>query len=218
MPIPSDLPIPERKSAKDRAYLQIQQWIINGTLQPEEKINDSELAEALGVSRTPIREALQLLNEDGFVEMKPGVVTQVTQVKPEDAVLIFPPLASLQALAAEIAAKDMNQETIKELRGINEMFTEAIQAGDHRAALQWDERFHDIIVDSIENPYISKTTLSLQSHVRRLFYHDSIKLTEESIEEHEQIIHAMEKRDSKTAAEVTRINFFRPIDHDYPLQ
>ncbi|WP_308215511.1 FCD domain-containing protein [Sinobaca sp. H24] len=150
--------------------------------------------------------------------MKPGVVTQVTQVKPEDAVLIFPPLASLQALAAEIAAKDMNQETIKELRGINEMFTEAIQAGDHRAALQWDERFHDIIVDSIENPYISKTTLSLQSHVRRLFYHDSIKLTEESIEEHEQIIHAMEKRDSKTAAEVTRINFFRPIDHDYPLQ
>ncbi|RKD76008.1 MULTISPECIES: GntR family transcriptional regulator [Sinobaca] len=218
MPIPSDLPIPERKSAKDRAYLQIQKWIIDGTLQPEEKINDSELAEALGVSRTPIREALQLLNEDGFVAMKPGVVTQVTQVKPEDAVLIFPPLAALQALAAEIAAKNMEEPMIEELRNVNEQFTEAIQDGDYRAALKWDEKFHDIIVDSIRNPYISKTTLSLQSHVRRLFYHDSIILTEESIEEHDQIIYAMEKRDPETAAEVTRTNFFRPIDHDYPLR
>ena len=71
MPIPTDHAKPIRITAKENAFNQLQQWIIDGTLHPGEKLNDTELAEALGVSRTPIRESLQLLEVQGFVKMYP---------------------------------------------------------------------------------------------------------------------------------------------------
>ena len=77
MPIPTNFAVPGRISAKDRSFSQIQRWIIDGTLQPGEKLNDADLAGALGVSRTPIREALQLLEGQGLVEMHPGKDTRV---------------------------------------------------------------------------------------------------------------------------------------------
>ena len=73
MPIPQNYSAPVKLSAKDRAYNQIQEWIVDGTLVPNEKINDAQLANALGISRTPVREALQLLALQGLVAMKPGV-------------------------------------------------------------------------------------------------------------------------------------------------
>ena len=63
---------PGRISAKSLVLNQLQTWIIEGVLKPNEKINDGELAEALGVSRTPVREALQILELSGLVEMVPG--------------------------------------------------------------------------------------------------------------------------------------------------
>ena len=101
MPIPIDHTKPVRTTAKLHAFNQLQQWIIDGTLQPDEKLNDIELAQALGVSRTPIRESLQLLESQGFVSMQPGRATQVTPVEPEDIYNLLPPLAALQALYIE---------------------------------------------------------------------------------------------------------------------
>ena len=66
MPIPQNYSAPVKLSAKDRAYNQIQEWIVDGTLVPNEKINDAQLANALGISRTPVREALQLLALQGL--------------------------------------------------------------------------------------------------------------------------------------------------------
>ena len=90
MPIPTDHAKPLRISAKDNAFNQLQQWIIDGTLHPGEKLNDTELAGALGVSRTPIRESLQLLEVQGFVKMYPGKATQVTEVDKESITDLLP--------------------------------------------------------------------------------------------------------------------------------
>ena len=111
MPIPSNYTKPKRKTAKENAFNQIQQWIIDGTLHPGEKLNDTELAGALGVSRTPIRESLQLLEVQGFVEMFPGKATQVTEVDKESITDLLPPLAALQALSAELAIPHLTEET-----------------------------------------------------------------------------------------------------------
>ncbi len=72
MPIPQNYQKQERLSAKSLVLNQLQDWIIEGVLQPDEKIHDGELAKALGVSRTPVREALQVLEISGLVEMVPG--------------------------------------------------------------------------------------------------------------------------------------------------
>lgn len=215
MPIPSNFLTPNRLSAKERVFKQIQEWIIDGTLQSKEKLNDAELAQALGVSRTPIREALQLLSFQGFVEMQPGVATQVIAVNREDISKILPPLAALQATAAELATSIIDQQTIDSLRHINTEFAEAIEECNYYSALKLDEQFHTGIVEVIENPYISNTISMLQAHVRRLFFHKSIILTHDSIGEHEAILQAFEHQDKETATNIARNNWLRPIDVYY---
>lgn len=218
MPIPSNYSSPTRVSAKKRAFAQIQEWIIDGTLKPKEKLNDAELAQALGVSRTPIREALQLLNVQGLVEMFPGVGTQVTSVNKEDITKILPPLGALQALSAELATPLISQNTIDTLREINTEFAQAIKKGDFYSALKQDEQFHNIIVENAQNPYLSNSVSNLQAHVLRLYFYQSIILTDTSIEEHESILKAFENRDKETAAKIARTNWLRAIDEYYAEQ
>ncbi|MCZ2259683.1 GntR family transcriptional regulator [Sporosarcina sp. G11-34] len=218
MPVPNDHAKPIRKTAKESAFIQIQQWIIDGTLLPGEKLNDIELAKALGVSRTPIRESLQLLEVQGFVEMFPGKATQVTAVEKESITELLPPLAALQALSAELAIPLLSDETISLLESTNKRFSEAVHAQDYFSAIKIDEEFHQIIVDTANNPYIISMIASLQAHVSRLFFHNSIVLTQQSIKEHDQIIDLMKEGNTATVSSVMRDNWLRAIDEFNNLQ
>ncbi|MFK2825429.1 GntR family transcriptional regulator [Bacillus sp. B190/17] len=212
MPIPTDHSKPVRKSAKESAFNQLQQWIIDGTLKPGEKLNDKELAEALAVSRTPIRESLQLLEAQGFVKMYPGKSTQVTEVEKESLMELLPPLAALQALSAELAIPHLTDDAISLLEQTNEKFAEAIRSKNYFLALKTDEEFHQMIVATANNPYILKMTASLRSHIMRLFFHHSIPLTEESITEHTAIIQCLKERRDTDAAAAMRKNWLRVIE------
>lgn len=211
MPIPTDHSKPVRQSAKESAFNQIQQWIIDGTLQPGEKLNDSELAQALGVSRTPIRESLQLLEAQGFVKMYPSKATQVTEVEKESIKDLLPPLAALQALSAELAISHLTDDIIALLENTNDRFADAIRSKNFFLALKIDEEFHQIIVDTAKNPYILNMIASLQAHVRRLFFHHSIILTKKSIDDHQTIIQLMKEKNITEVSHVMRQNWLRTI-------
>jgi DNA-binding GntR family transcriptional regulator len=213
VPIPQWYASPERVSAKERAFIQIQHWIVDGTLQPGEKLNDGELADALGVSRTPIREALQTLELQGFVEMHRGRDTRVTRITKDDIQKIYPPLASLQSLAAEQAAGLVTTEFLEHLRHINREFASSLERKSSYKAMEFDDEFHNAIIEFTDNPYISSFISTLQLHVRRLkyvFFQDAM-LSHKSVSEHEQIINAFEQRDSNKAAEIMRENWLRPM-------
>lgn len=212
MPIPVNHTKPVRTTAKLHAFNQLQQWIIDGTLQPDEKLNDIELAQALGVSRTPIRESLQLLESQGFVTMQPGRATQVTPVEKEDINNLLPPLAALQSLAAELASPNMDEEILTLLEVKNREFAEALQAKEFTTALRVDEEFHQLIVDTANNPYIHSMVEMLQAHVRRLFYYEKIVLREYSVEQHENLIRAFREKNTKELAEVMRANWIYTIE------
>jgi len=213
MPIPQGYSRPERVSAKERAFFQLQRWIVDGTLQPGERLSDGELAEALGVSRTPIREALQTLEMQGFVEMHRGRDTRVTTITKDDIHKIYPPLASLQSLAAEMATELVTAKFIEQLREINGGFAMVLERKASYQAMEIDDEFHNTIVELTQNPYISSFVSILQLQARRLkyvFFQDTI-LSHESVTEHEQIITAFEQRDSQRAAEYMRQNWLRPM-------
>ncbi|WP_188206967.1 GntR family transcriptional regulator [Alkalibacillus aidingensis] len=211
MPIPVNHSKPVRQSAKESAFNQIQQWIIDGTLLPGEKLNDSELAESLGVSRTPIRESLQLLEVQGFVKMYPGKATQVTEIRREAIKELLPPLAVLQSLSAELAIDNLTTDHIIQLEQINERFAQSIRSHNEYAALKVDEEFHQVIVDITNNSYIHSILESLQAHVRRHFFYNSIVLTEKSIEEHQSIITAMKNGNKDQASAIMKENWLRTL-------
>ena len=212
MPVPNNHTKPVRMSAKESAYYQLEQWIIDGTLQPGEKLTDIELAKALNLSRTPIREALQLLEMVGFVRMFPGKATTVTQVNKEDIKHLLPPLAALQALAAELAAPNITEEQIKGLEEANQRLADAIKENDGFNSLKIDEEFHRIIIEAAQNPYITTMLSRLQSHVRRQFFHHSLELSDASRIEHEEIIQAFREKDIDQLALLSKKNWIRSIE------
>ncbi|GGA39437.1 GntR family transcriptional regulator [Kroppenstedtia guangzhouensis] len=215
MPIPGELEKYRRVSAKDRVLRLLQEWITDGTLQPGEKIVDGELAEAIGVSRTPVREALQMLELQGFVEMKPGKETRVTGLSRRDANHLYPTLAALESLAAEGAAGQITPETLALLKKYNEEFAQAIWDQDRKRALEWDERFHRSIVETAANPYISDFTTVLQLHIKRLkfvFFGSSMVPAQVSVTEHREIIEALELRDGARAARGVKQNWLRAME------
>jgi DNA-binding GntR family transcriptional regulator len=219
VPVPLNHSKPIRTTAKESAYKQILHWIIDGTLFPGEKLNDTELAEALGVSRTPVRESLQLLESQGLVKMYPGKATQVTEVEKESIKDLLPPLAVLQALSTELAIDYITRDEISSLKSINQDFAEALYKKDFHAALNIDEEFHQLIVDTANNTYISGIVEKLQAHVRRLFFHNSIILSESSIEVHNNIIHFIEKRDKEKASSLMKQNWLEILkDFQLPIE
>ncbi|MFG6117800.1 MULTISPECIES: GntR family transcriptional regulator [Thalassobacillus] len=212
MPIPTNHSKPVRQSAKENAFNQIQQWIIEGTLRPGEKLNDTELANALGSSRTPVRESLQLLEVQGFVKMFPGKSTEVTEIEREAIKDLLPPLAALQSLSAELAIDHITADQLAQLENINERFAELISANHAYDALKVDEEFHQVIIDISKNTYIKNMVASLQAHVRRHFFHNSIILAERSIEEHKVILAAMRDGDKDKAAAIMKDNWLRTVE------
>lgn len=214
MPIPKNFNSPIRMSAKERALSQIQRWIIDGTLQPGEKLIDAELAESLAVSRTPIREALQLLEVQGLVSMHPGKETRVTGIEKDDIFKMYPTLAALHALAAECAAQRITPEQLESLRALSGRFAEAISQEQPYQAMELDEQFHNMIVELSDNPYIASFSATLQIHIRRfkyVFLKQPPAVTNASVEEHAAIVAALEKRDATAASAMMKQNVIRPM-------
>ncbi|WP_243355256.1 GntR family transcriptional regulator [Bacillus litorisediminis] len=220
MPIPKNFSSPARMSAKERAFNQLQRWIIDGTLEPGEKIYDMEIAQALGISRTPTREALQLLEVQGFIETYPGRETRVTMIKKQDVLKIYPPLASLQALAAEEAAKIISLDQVEKLKDINKRYEEAIISKQPFKAMEYDEEFHNLIIDIADNSYISHFSSILQLHIRRfkyVFLNKELTHKKDSLQEHEILLQAFSDRNPQLAKSIMEQNWLRPMNEVYHL-
>lgn len=187
---------------------------------PGEKLIDAELAESLAVSRTPIREAFQLLEVQGLVSMHPGKETRVTSIEKEDILKMYPTLAALHALAAEYSAQLILPDQIEMLKELNTQFGKAIESGQPYQAMEIDEQFHNLIVEISDNAYIASFSASLQIHIRRfkyVFLKQPITATLTSVEEHASILLALEKRDTEKAAATMKQNLIRPMHELYAL-
>lgn len=215
MPIPKDYLTPVRLSAKDKTLAQLQKWIIEGTMQPDEKLNDAEIAAALGVSRTPVREALQILEMQGLVQMFPGKDTRVTMIDKATILKLYPTLAALHALAAETAARLIQPEQVGQLHELNDSFAKYVEDNDLYQAIEYDEKFHNMIVDISDNPYIVSFSSSLQMHIRRykyIFLKRPLGESQAAAQEHREIIRALEAHDAEGAAHFMKKNLLRPLD------
>ncbi|RFB33080.1 GntR family transcriptional regulator [Brevibacillus sp. VP] len=220
MPIPKNYTSSIRLTAKEKAFRQLQIWIIDGTLEPGEKLYDAEIAEAIGVSRTPVREAFQLLEVQGFIETYRGRDTRVTTVSKEDVQTMYLPLASLQALAAKLAATTITEEQIAKLNDINVSYRQAIHDKDVPKIVEMDSQFHTFILEIVDNPYIINFTSVLQLHIQRLeyiFFKQQHIPKEDSIGEHERIVQAFIEKNEKLAAEIMEQNWLRPMKEVYQL-
>ena len=187
----------QRTFVRQEAYIAILQWILDGTLAPGAQLRDKDLAENLGVSRTPIREALLRLEDEGFVKTKPNRSTLVSTLDLHNALYLYSIVWTLERLAMSQAFEFITEQNIQMMIEANERLNQAMKTRDHIAAVEADNDFHAIYIKLSQNEELEKIILELKQKVKRLdlYYFDKIKDASFSYQEHNQIIRALKQRD-----------------------
>src|SRR5713226_2183826 len=136
----------DRIPLRERVYYLVQRAIVSGELQPGQRVRDIDLASQLGVSRTPVREALQRLGDEGLVEMLPGALTRIVLLDMQAAQDAFLVVAVVHALATRLAVSRLTESDIGTLRQANNNLVVALEAHDVVCAIQADDAFHEVFV------------------------------------------------------------------------
>jgi DNA-binding GntR family transcriptional regulator len=146
MPISPDVSAIDRRLLRDDVYRRLRDAIVEGALAPGEQLRDADLAARLGVSRTPVREALLRLAEAGLVVAQPGRSTRVSSLEMQDVRDARSVVAAMHEVAVREAIDRFTPSDIEAMREANRRFSEAIHAGDVKGALRADDDLHRIPV------------------------------------------------------------------------
>lgn len=191
---------------RDKVYERLRQAMLNGQLKPGHRLIERKLAEQLGVSRTPVREAIRMLELEGLVAHLPRVGAVVAGVTDKEVLEIYRIRAVLEGLSARMAAEKINtdqlQQLIKLLKSIEEFARE-----DNLTELEKNHRlFNDVIYQAADSPRLYAMISTLVDHISRYarvgYCHPG--RIEEATREHRQLVEAIKLRDGSLAERVAR--------------
>lgn len=184
-------------SLRQRVYQALLDAIVCGDLAPGQRLRDHELAAHLGVSRTPVREALQRLEDEELVTTTPRASTRVTPLDARAAREAFPVVAALHALAARHGVPHLTARQLAAMRRANADLARHIAAPNAASvfqAIQADDRFHAALLDAAGNHEIARALERVMPLVRRLEFAQFGSLAgRRSVQQHEAIIAACER-------------------------
>lgn len=178
--------------------------IMNGTLQPRERLMEIQMAEELGVSRTPIREALRKLELEGFIVMVPRKGAYVSDLSFKDIADVFEIRAALEGLAAGLAAERITEEELERMERLLVEKQEAITHDDISKLVEVDTKFHELMYQASRNVRLGSIISNLREQIQRfrltsLSYPGRNKL---SLEEHKKLVEAIQARDYQLARQL----------------
>jgi DNA-binding GntR family transcriptional regulator len=202
MPIPSTSAAVDRSLLRDGVFRHLRDAIVDGTFAPGEQLRDGELADWLGVSRTPVREALLRLGASGLVVALPGRSTSVSVIDARAVRDARDVIAAMHELAVRDTAGRLSTEQIERMRRANQRFAAAVSSGDVAAALDADEELHAIPVTALGNRALETVLDQFDPLVRRA---ERLRFSQgghASIELHNRLIALLESGDSHAAASV----------------
>ena len=203
MPIPP-MAAPIRTSLlRDTVHDRLRDAIVDGTLAPGEVVRDTELAAWLGVSRTPVREALLRLGETGLVRAAPGRSTVVAEIDLDEVREAHAVVVAMHRLAVAEAVARITDADLDRMRAANERFATAIEARETSAALAADDDFHAVAVEVSGNRAVATVLAQLSPVVRRLERRRFASgAGSESVALHDRLVEACASGDADAAADV----------------
>jgi DNA-binding GntR family transcriptional regulator len=195
-PIPAVAPIP-RPSLHDEVVSRVRDMIVEGRLEAGTRVHEGRLCEQLGVSRTPLREALKVLATEGLVELLPNRGAVVRAVTPKDTRDMLRVLGRLEALAGELACREASDGAISEVRDMHEQMLGHFAAGDIMEYFKLNQAIHSAIVHMANNATLQGMHETLQARVKRIRFvpHDFRTSSEQPVREHERMMDALLARD-----------------------
>lgn len=185
------------------AYEKIYQAIIRGEIKPGDRLRETELASQIGLSRTPIREAIRKLESDGVVEHQPRVGAMVKKLSQQEIVELYEMRIVIEETAAQMAARHISNAEIETLRAINQ---EIASAGSPDKSAKLNRDFHSCILHAARNRYLVQSFTGLAHHFVLLGATtlESETRISEVVAQHEEIIQALQNRDAVAVSDVMR--------------
>ena len=196
-------------NAHDTPYVfnTLRDAILTGKLVPGERLMENQLAEKLGVSRTPVREALRMLELENLVELVPRKGAQVLDMSEKDIVNILEVRSALEGLATSVACKKMSKEDLQQLKNMEVDFEKAVAENDVEHFVDIDEDFHDLIFAATENDKLINIFRNLRIQLYR-YRMAQAKNNETSmstiVAHHRSIIRAIENHDAEEGASIAQ--------------
>jgi len=194
--------VSSRGGASGDAARTIREAILDGVLAPDVWLREVAVSEALGVSRTPVREAFNRLEEEGLVVRTPGVGAQVTRLSFEDMSAVYQVRGSLESLAADYATRQARPEHLAQFGKLHERMTAAAAAFDLPEFSRANVEFHHLLSVAADNAYLARLLSTVEVAIRRF---GTRSLSQERMDavlgEHAAIIDAMRDGDAERAGE-----------------
>ncbi|QTL02101.1 GntR family transcriptional regulator [Aquabacter sp. L1I39] len=199
--------IPFARQVADR----LRDRIIRGELPPGGRIVERSLCEAMAVSRTPLREALKLLEAEGLVEISQNKGARIMSFTPAEASNLFEVIAGLESLAAELAVMRMTPADLAELDDLHARMLDHYQRQEKDPYFALNSAIHDTVVRLSANPILISTHAGLMLRARRGRYMAIVAPDRwaESVGEHEALMSALHARDGVAAGRVWRRHLIR---------
>ena len=200
-----DIDLQSHKPLRELVYEQLKNQILEGKIAPGTRMMEVNLAEEMGVSRTPVREAIRKLEKDGLVVIEPRRGAYASEISVQDIIDTLTVRSNLEALAASIAAEYIQEEELAELERITDLFEEAINNGEVDDMVELDEQFHRQIVVSSRNKTLGQLSETVALRFRYLYY-DDFSRYRHMPNEHNRIIAALRSKKPEIAADAARIH------------
>lgn len=187
----------ERKSLHEELADILREMIVDCQLTPGDRINEKQLTEHFGVSRTPLREALKVLSKEGLIQLNVNRGAIVAPVTLSDLQEVFPVLAALEGVAGELACEKITDQELAAIRRAHARMEQAYRDGDLNTYFKYNQDIHARILAAADNPTLASHHRSLYGRVKRARF--MANLSEErwqsAMDEHGEILAALEARD-----------------------
>ncbi len=189
---------------RDVVFHTLREAILKGELKPGERLMELQLASKLGVSRTPIREAIRMLELEGLAVTKPRKGAEVARMTEKDMEDVLKIRKALDELAVGLACDNITEEELKQLYVALKNFEESARSGDVKQIAQADVEFHDSIYQSADNPKLVTMLNNLreQMYRYRVEYLKNESIYPRLIEEHQGIYDGLKRKDKEAVVEI----------------
>lgn len=188
---------------RDVVFNTLRQAILRGELKPGTRLMEIQLANKLGVSRTPIREAIRKLENEGLVHMTPRKGAEVAEITEKNMLDVLEVRKTLEELAIELACDRITEEQVEALHEAEEQFEQALETRDVTGIAEADVAFHDVIFAATDNQRL----INLLNNLREQMYRFRVEYLKELenypvlIAEHKQMIEAITGGEKQVARE-----------------
>lgn len=196
----------ERQPLHEAVTARIRDMIVDGAYPPGSRLPERVLCETLGISRTPLREAMKVLASEGLVEIAPNRGARVAGLTADDVDELFPVMGALEALAGELACQRITETELAEIRALHYQMVLHHRRGERPPYFELNQQIHEKILAAARNPTLTASYTNLSGRIRRARYTENIAEARwaQAVAEHEEMLYALADRDGAALAEILK--------------